>query len=155
DRDVVADDVVLADRRALTGLQPRADARARVDRGSSPDHRARPDDQRHLAVGLAARSETDDGVRSDHRPEPDLDVGRHDRGPVDVEADAGHALTRSRREMRVPSAFSDRFAPSSTRTTATPASPSLRGVVPSRMHSMKWRTSSWSASVTATCGLWM
>ena len=50
---------------------------------------------------------------------------------------------------------SDRIAASRTRTTRTPAWPSLRGIAPSRTHSMKCRTSSWSASVTATCGLWM
>src|SRR5207237_9928911 len=89
--DVVAEDVVLADRGALPGLQARADARAGVDRRERADHRARADDERQLTRGLAARRTPEDHVLPDDAARSELHVRSDDRGLVDVEPDARHA----------------------------------------------------------------
>src|SRR5207302_4051273 len=65
DRNVVADDVVLADRGALPGLETRADARPGVDRRERTDHRAGIDDELELALFLAARWPSQDRVLAD------------------------------------------------------------------------------------------
>jgi len=53
DGDIVADDVVLADRGPLAGLEPGPDGRPGVDRGERPDDRAGADAERQLAVLLS------------------------------------------------------------------------------------------------------
>src|SRR5438552_3476186 len=157
DRDVVTDHVVLADRGALPGLEAGADARSGVDRRERADDRARTDDELELAIFLAARSASQDRVLADHASLAQTDVRRNDRGRVHRRLGAGaHARTGSSRyATRAPPDRSDRMASSRTRTTVRPASPSLRGFLPSRTHSMKWRISTCSASVIGMRGLWM
>src|SRR5438876_41558 len=147
----VADDASGADERVLADLDPRQ------DRGERTDDRARPDDQLELAFLLAARRTADDRVLADDAPLTESDVRRDHRGGVHRRRRTGaHARTGSSRyATRAPPDRSDRIASSSTRTTMSPASPSLRGFLPSRTHSMKWRISTCSASVIGTRGLWM
>src|SRR2546421_7033660 len=98
DRDVVADDVVFADRRALSGLQARTDTRAGVDGRERTDHRAGTDDELELALLLAARRTTQDRVLADDAFLTQADVRPHDRGRMHGRLHAGaHARTASSR----------------------------------------------------------
>src|SRR6266550_910321 len=157
DGDVVADHVVLADRGALSGLKARADARTRIDRREGTDDRARTDDELELALLLAAWCAPDDRVFADDASFAQTDVRSDHRGRVDRRRHAGFRarMGSSRYATRAPPDRRERMASSRMRTTISPASPSLRGVLPSRTHSMKWRISSCSASVIGTRGLWM
>src|SRR5438552_8087771 len=139
DGNVVADHVVLADRGALPRLEARADARSGIDSRERADDRARTDDEFELAVVLAARGASHDRVLADDASLAEADVRRNDRGGMHRRLHAGaHARTGSSRyATRAPPDRSDRIASSSTRTTVRPASPSLRGFLPSRTHSMK------------------
>src|SRR5438067_1003897 len=114
-------------------------------------HRPRRDRVTHDA------SRADERVLADHASLAQSDVRRNDRGGVHRRLGAGaHARTGSSRyATRAPPDRSDRMASSRTRTTVRPASPSLRGFLPSRTHSMKWRISTCSASVIGMRGLWM
>src|SRR5438105_856211 len=149
-------DVVLELNRRIPG--PHRPRRARVTHdASSADERARTDDELELAIFLAARSASQDRVLADDASLAQPDVRRDDRGRVHRRLEAGaHARTGSSRyATRAPPDRSDRMASSRTRTTVRPASPSLRGFLPSRTHSMKWRISTCSASVIGMRGLWM
>src|SRR5438552_7644848 len=139
DRDVVADHIVLADGCALPRLETRADARSGIDRRERADDRSGTDDELELAVLLAARGASHDPVLADNASLAEADVRRNDRGGMHGRLHAGaHTRTGSSRyATRAPPDRSDRIASSSTRTTVRPASPSLRGFLPSRTHSMK------------------
>src|SRR5947207_14358717 len=135
DRHVVADDVVLAYRRALSGLEARPDAGSGVDRGERADHRPGPDDELALALLLSARRATDDRVLADGASLTQPNIRRHERRRVNGRR---HARTASSRyATRAPPDRRERMASSSTRTTMRPASPSVRGFFPSRTQSMK------------------
>ena len=86
-RDVVAKNVVLADRRALSGLKTRADRRAGIDRREWADDGIRADHERKVALPLSTRRAAEDDVLTHHRARPELDVGRDHGRRVDDRAE--------------------------------------------------------------------